>query len=308
MPTSNRFAAIDLGSNSFRLEIVRLRQGQFERVEHHKETVRQGGGLDADGRLSPAAMQRGWDCLARFSDRLKGLAPGQVRAVATQTLREARNRDEFLAQGQRLLGFPIEVISGQEEARLIYLGVARRLPDPEQRRLVLDIGGRSTELVVGHGGTPRALTSCLLGSVTWSVRYFGDQQLSARNFERAEQAAAAVLGDAAATYGRPHWDQAFGCSGTVGAIADALLLAALVPEPRQVTRAGLDWLRQQLIQARGVEAIRLKGIKPERRAVIGGGLSVLRALFEQLGIEQLHYVPGALRHGALHDMLEHPHA
>jgi len=301
-------AVVDLGSNSFRLEILRRSRGQLERVDYHKETVRQGGGLGPDGHLSPQALERGWDCLARFGQALQGFAPWQVRAVATQTLREARNRDDFLARGQRLLGFPIEVISGQEEARLIYRGVTQRLPASHERRLVLDVGGRSTELIVGSGGQARAMTSRLLGSVAWSMAHFGDERLSARQFERAEAAAQAVLGDAVADFGRPHWDAAYGCSGTVGAVADALRLGGQTAERHVVTRAGLHALRAQLIAVGDSDAIRLPGIKAERKAVIGGGVSVLCALFALLDIERLRYVPGALRHGALLDWLERPQA
>lgn len=307
MHTGNRFAALDLGSNSFRLEIARLELGQLQRMEYYKETVRQGGGLDADRRLSQDAMQRGWNCLARFAERLAGFKPSQVRAVATQTLREARNREEFLTVAQQILGFPIDVISGREEARLIYQGVAHLLPQSDERRLVLDIGGRSTELIVGSGYLAQTMESYRVGSVAWSMRYFPDGVLSARNFERAEIAAMALLDDAALTHGHRQWDVAYGCSGSVGAIADTLLLAGRTPARYIVTREGLDWLRDKLIKAGRFDAIKLEGIKEERKAVIGGGLAVLRALFELLGIEQLQYAYGALRHGALHDMLDRQH-
>src|SRR5690348_6723927 len=143
-------AAVDLGSNSYRLEIGRFEHGQVRRTEYIKETVRQGGGLDSSRNLTRDAMQRGWDCLARFGERLRGFRKPQVRAVATQTLREARNRDEFLARAHQVLGFPIDVISGREEARLIYQGVAHLLPQSDERRVVIDIGGRSTELILGR--------------------------------------------------------------------------------------------------------------------------------------------------------------
>ncbi|MCL1962528.1 MAG: Ppx/GppA family phosphatase [Desulfovibrionaceae bacterium] len=303
MPTADRLAAVDLGSNSFRLEIAQLELGQLRRVEYHKETVRQGAGLDDEGRLSQEAMQRGWSCLARFAGRLAGLAPSQVRAVATQTLREALNRDQFLIEAERILGFPIDVISGREEARLIYQGVAHLLPPSDERRLVLDIGGRSTELIVGQGRAPRVMESYPIGSVAWSMRYFADGQLSARNFERAEIAAKAVFDAAASTHGPAQWDMAYGCSGTVGAIADTLLAAGQTPARHIITRAGLAWLREKLIKARRVQAIRLDGIKDERKSVIAGGLATLCALADLLHIDRLRYAYGALRHGALYDML-----
>ncbi|RZJ08353.1 MAG: exopolyphosphatase, partial [Haliea sp.] len=159
MQNGTRLAAVDLGSNSFRLEIGRLDHGQIHRTEYLKETVRQGNGLDGDRNLTPEAMQRGWDCLARFGERLAGFRKGEVRAVATQTLREARNRDEFLARAHQVLGFPIDVISGREEARLIYQGVAHMLPQSSEKRLVVDIGGRSTEMILGRGLSARVMES-----------------------------------------------------------------------------------------------------------------------------------------------------
>jgi len=165
MQSGNRLAAVDLGSNSFRLEIGRLDHGEFRRTEYLKETVRQGGGLDENRNLTAQAMQAGWDCLARFGERLAGFKPEEVCAVATQTLREARNRDEFLQRANQVLGFPINVISGREEARLIYQGVAQMLPASEERRLVIDIGGRSTELILGQGRTPKVMESFRVGSI-----------------------------------------------------------------------------------------------------------------------------------------------
>ena len=167
MQNGNRLAAVDLGSNSFRLEIGRVDHGEFRRTEYLKETVRQGGGLDEDRNLTPAAMQAGWECLARFGERLAGFKPGEVKAVATQTLREARNRDVFLERANAVLGFPIDVISGREEARLIYQGVAHMLPQTDERRLVVDIGGRSTELILGTGLTPTVMESYLVQTLLW---------------------------------------------------------------------------------------------------------------------------------------------
>ena len=200
MTSENRLAAIDLGSNSFRLEIGVLDHGEFQRTEYIKETVRQGAGLDADRNLTAAAMQNGWDCLARFGERLAGFAPEQVRAVATQTLREARNRDAFLERANTVLGFPIDVISGREEARLIYQGVAHTLAPSDERRMVIDIGGRSTELILGQGFKPRVMESFRVGSIAWSTRYFPDGQFSRRAFEIAEIAAKAVLDEALDAY------------------------------------------------------------------------------------------------------------
>ncbi len=295
-------AAVDLGSNSFRLEIGRFDHGRIHRIEYLKETVRQGGGLDADRNLSAGAMQRGWDCLARFGERIAGFEATQVRAVATQTLREARNRDEFLAQAQQTLGFPIDVISGREEARLIYQGVAHLLPQSDQRRLVIDIGGRSTELVLGQGLEARTMESYRVGSVTWSMRYFPDGLFSAHAFEMAEIAAKAVLDEAVNTYRLGSWDTAYGSSGTIGAVSEVLTIAG--GPPGVVTREGLDWLQERLIKAQSADRLKLEGMKEDRRPVIGGGLSVLRALFDLLGITQMEAAQGALRHGVLYDLVD----
>jgi exopolyphosphatase/guanosine-5'-triphosphate,3'-diphosphate pyrophosphatase len=305
MQNGTRLAAVDLGSNSFRLEIGYLDHGQIQRTEYLKETVRQGNGLDENRNLSRQAMQRGWDCLARFGERLAGFRKHQVRAVATQTLREARNRDEFLTRATEILGFPIDVISGREEARLIYQGVAHLLPQSDERRLVVDIGGRSTELILGQSYAAEAVESFRVGSVAWSMRYFPDGVFSAQAFETAEVAAKAVLDEALNTYVPEAWDVAYGSSGTVGAVGDILLQAGWPQD--QVTRAGLDWLLERLLKAQSADRVRLEGMKEDRRAVIGGGVSVLRAVFDLLGIETMQVAQGALRHGALYDLLDREH-
>src|SRR3990167_1666101 len=216
MQNGTLLAAVDLGSNSFRLEIGRYAHGHIQRVEYLKETVRQGNGLDREHNLSHEAMQRGWDCLARFAERLADFPRAQVRAVATQTLREARNREEFLQRGSEVLGHHIDVVSGLEEARLIYQGVARLLPQSNERRLVVDIGGRSTELILGEQFTPHAVASFRVGSVAWSSRYFAEGLFSSQAFAAAEIAAKAVLDEAVETYHRDAWDVTYGSSGTVG--------------------------------------------------------------------------------------------
>jgi exopolyphosphatase/guanosine-5'-triphosphate,3'-diphosphate pyrophosphatase len=305
MKNGIELAAVDLGSNSFRLEIAQLDHGLLQRREYLKETVRQGNGLDADRNLTPEAMQRGWDCLGRFAERLAGFKKSQVRAVATQTLREARNREVFLAHARQILGFPIEVVSGREEARLIYQGVAHLLPQSDERRLVVDIGGRSTELILGQGYRSRFMDSYRVGSVAWSMRYFADGSFTPQAFETAEVAAKAVL-DEALTSCRPQdWDVAYGSSGTVGAVADVLQAAGW--PAGLITREGLDWLLERLLKAQSAERLRIEGMKDDRRAVIGGGVSVLRAVFDLLGIAEMHVTQGALRHGALYDLLDREH-
>lgn len=302
MQNGTRLAAVDLGSNSFRLEIGRLDHGQIHRTEYLKETVRQGNGLDAERNLTPEAMDRGLECLARFGERLAGFRKGEVRAVATQTLREARNRDEFLARAHEVLGFPIDVISGREEARLIYQGVAHLLPQSDERRLVVDIGGRSTEMILGQGFDARVMESYRVGSVAWSMKYFPDGQFTTAAFRRAEVAAQAVLEEALGAYAPASWDVAYGSSGTVGAVADVLGAAGFPKE--MVTHDGLEWLLDHLVQVGSADKLRLEGLKEDRRAVIGGGVAVLRAVFSMLEIREMHAAQGALRHGVLYDLLD----
>lgn len=302
MQNGTLLAAIDLGSNSFRLEIGRYHSGHIERIEYLKETVRQGSGLDDDKVLSQAAMQRGWECLARFAERLHGFKKQQVRAVATQTLREARNREEFLRHAQAILGFAIEVVSGHEEARLIYQGVSRLLPHSDEKRLVVDIGGRSTEMILGQGYTAQAMESYRLGSVAWSGRYFARGTVSAAAFKTAEVAAKAVLDEALDTFPPTEWNVAYGSSGTVGAVAE--MLGANGWATGLVTRSGLDWLTDRLIRAGNVDALKLDGLKDDRRPVIAGGVAVLRAIFDLFDIQQMLPAQGALRQGALYDLID----
>jgi exopolyphosphatase/guanosine-5'-triphosphate,3'-diphosphate pyrophosphatase len=271
-------------------------------VEYIKETVRQGNGLDGERNLTLEAMERGWDCLARFGERIAGFKPSQVRAVATQTLREARNRDIFLRKGKEILGFPIEVIAGREEARLIYLGVSHLLPQSDERRLVVDIGGRSTEMILGQHERASTLESYRVGSVAWSMKHFPDGLWTASAFKAAEIAAKAVLDEAQILFSRNQWDRCYGSSGTVGAVTD-VLSAAGWPQGL-ITRDGLAWLKERLLKAQKIDNLRVEGIKEDRRPVIGGGLAVLLAVFDLLQINEMHAAQGALRHGALYDLID----
>jgi exopolyphosphatase/guanosine-5'-triphosphate,3'-diphosphate pyrophosphatase len=300
-----QLAAIDMGSNSFRLEIAQLDQGRYRRVDYLKETVRLGGGLDANGLLTEEAASRGLACLARFAQRLRGFAPQQVRAVATQTLREARNRDAFLARAQTVLGRPIEVISGREEARLIYAGVARLQPS-NAPRLVIDIGGRSTEMILGHGRKALHAESFQVGSVSLSMRYFGDGRLSAEAFRAAQVAAGAELEEALEPFAPGRWREALGSSGTVGAVSQ--LLAASGITDGGITPDGLRWLIGRCIEAGRIDRIDLPGLKEDRRAVIAGGIAILYTLAAHFGIEVLQPARGALRQGVIFDLGERLHA
>jgi exopolyphosphatase/guanosine-5'-triphosphate,3'-diphosphate pyrophosphatase len=292
-------AAVDIGSNSFRLEIGQIAHGRYRRIDYLKETVRLGAGLDAHGLLTEAAAQRGLDCLARFASRLAGFKAAQVRAVATQTLREARNRDAFLLRAQAVLGHPIEVISGREEARLIYSGVAHVQPS-EHRRLVVDIGGRSTEMIIGEGRTPLAAESFQVGSVSLSQRFFGDGRITDAAFRAAQVAAGAELEEALTTFTRARWQEALGSSGTVSAVAQ-MLVASDVTDGR-ITPAGLRWCIARCIDAGHVDRLKLPALRDDRRPVIAGGLSILYTLATHFGIEALQPTKGALRQGVIVDL------
>jgi len=302
MKNETLLAAIDLGSNSFRLEICRYSHGLIQRIEYLKEAVRQGNGLDADRNLSAAAMERGWDCLSRFAERLAGFKSSQVRVVATQTLREARNRKAFLDKGQKILGFPIEVVSGREEARLIYQGVSHLLPLSAERRLIIDIGGRSTECILGQGKQSKVLESYRVGSVASSMKYFATGELTSHAFHKAEVAAKAIMDEAVAVFPKKSWDVAYGSSGTAGAVAEALEAAGWPADV--ISRKGMNWLKEHLIQIGHIDKLRLEGLREDRKAVIGGGLSVLSAVMDLFDIDTLKVTPGALRHGLLYDLIE----
>ncbi|MEQ1686227.1 MAG: exopolyphosphatase [Burkholderiaceae bacterium] len=300
-----QLAAIDMGSNSFRLEIGQLIDGRYRRIDYLKETVRLGAGLDLNGLLTEEATLRGLACLARFAQRLKGFVAPQVRAVATQTLREARNRDQFLARAQAELGFPIEVISGREEARLIYAGVARLQPSSVPR-LVVDIGGRSTEMILGQGRKPIRAESFQVGSVSLSMKYFGEGRFTEEAFRQAQVAAGAELEEALEPFAAVHWQEALGSSGTVGAVSQ-LLGASGVTDGR-ITPDALRWLMEQCLRAGKVEKLTLPGLKEDRRAVIAGGLSILYTLCTHFGIQALMPARGALRQGVIFDLDERLHA
>jgi exopolyphosphatase/guanosine-5'-triphosphate,3'-diphosphate pyrophosphatase len=295
----NRLAAVDIGSNSFRLEVGQIVHGRYRRISYLKDTVRLGAGLDADGMLTREAVERGLASLRRFANLLEGFDRAHVRAVATQTLREARNRNAFLQEAESALGYPVEIISGREEARLIFAGVAFLQPS-DKRRLVIDIGGRSTELILGEGPRPALAESFQLGSVSMSLRHFPDGRLTARAFREAQVAAGAELEEAQALFKRSRWEEALGASGTVGAVSQ-ILSAAGVTDGR-LTPAAVSWCIERCIEAGHVDAVRLPGLKDNRRPVLGGGLAILGALMSSFSIEELLPAAGALRQGVIVDL------
>ncbi len=297
-------AAIDMGSNSFRLEIGALPHGRYRRVDYLKDTVRLGAGLDASGQLTEEAAQRGLACLRRFAQRLEGFHPDQVRAVATQTLREAKNRNAFLLRAQDALGFEIEVVTGREEARLIYAGVHHLQPpvNPDAGRLVIDIGGRSTELILGQGRTPKVAESFAIGCVSLSLRFFPDGRITHEGFRAAQVAAGAELEEALVAFSGDQWVEALGSSGTASAVAQ--LMAANGISDGRITPAGLRWCIERCLAAGHVDRIDLPGLKPDRRAVLPGGLAILYTLATHFDIAALLPAKGALRQGVIVDLHE----
>lgn len=302
---ADALAAIDLGSNSFRLEIARLRSGDYKSLAYWKEPIRLGAGLDEEQNLSEPAMQRALDCLQRFGTELKGFGVERVRAVATQTLREAKNRDAFLLRAEAALGHPVEVIAGREEARLIYAGVSRLQPS-KAPRLVIDIGGRSTELILGQGTRPLRAESFAVGSVGLSLRFFPQGELTAEAFRQAQVAAAAEFEEAQAQFAKgsstPDWTEALGASGTVGAVSS--LLEASGISDGSIDAEGLRWCMAACLRAGHVRDLRLPGLKEDRRGVVAGGLAILYTLITQFGIKSLKPAKGALRQGLVFDLDE----
>ncbi len=299
--SSSALAAIDLGSNSFRLEVGQVRQGKYRQHHCRKEMVSLGAGLDAQGRLSREAIDRGLRCLRIFAAEVAELSPLKLRVVATQTLREARNRDEFLSRAEDALGQPVEVISGHEEARLIFAGVAFLHPS-SRRRLVIDIGGRSTEVIVGEANTPSVMASFPIGSASLSQAFFHDGRITAAGFCAAQLAVSAKLGKALTRFTSPHWDEVMGSSGTAGTIS-AVLKASGITDGR-LTAKGLRWLIDRCIESGRVDRLELPGLKERRRSVLAGGLAILSMLIEHCGIRKLHPAKGALRQGVIIDLHE----
>jgi exopolyphosphatase/guanosine-5'-triphosphate,3'-diphosphate pyrophosphatase len=298
---STSLAVVDLGSNSFRLEIGRVEGSQIYQLDTWRETLRIGAGLDGQGRLKPAAIKAALACLSRFRERLSGLHPSAVRAVATNTFRVATNAREFLRQAERALGFPIDVISGHEEARLIYFGVAHELPPSLEPRLVIDIGGGSTEFVIGRGLEPERLESLKIGCVGMTQRFFADGRITAGALDAAQTIAHAEIEAIAAAFGPRHWREAYGSSGTALALADILVQNGY--SDGGITPAGLARLRRKMLAAGHVSRLKLLALKGERAPVLAGGLAIMTAAVAALSVKRIDPVGGALRLGVLYDLL-----
>jgi exopolyphosphatase / guanosine-5'-triphosphate,3'-diphosphate pyrophosphatase len=292
-------AAVDLGSNSFRLQVAKIEGEQLYMLDGLREPVRLAAGLTADNYLDEAAQQRALSALARFAERLRELPPEAVRVVGTNSLRVAVNAAEFIARAELVLGFPIEVIAGREEARLIYLGVAHGLPPSDEQLLVMDIGGGSTEFIIGHGLTPIKLESLYMGCISYSCRFFPDGKITRHNLEQAELAARNELQTIVADY-KGQWQKAIGSSGTAKAIAEILEMNGF--SRNGITRDGLDALRAHLLKVGDVQKLGLLGLRPDRVPAIAGGFAIMYAAFVELDIKQMQAGISALREGVLYDL------
>ena len=294
-------AAVDLGSNSFHMVVARIVQNDLLFVDRLRERVALGAGLDVHKKLTEEAQQRALACLSRFGERLRGMPPGSVRAVGTSALRMARNSRPFLARAGQELGHPIEIVSGAEEARLIYLGVAHDLSDDQSRRLVVDIGGGSTECVLGERFEALKTDSLHMGCVNWSQRFFPGGGITREAMTRARIAARLELQSMERHYRALGWQECIGSSGTIVAI-DGILRESGWSE-RAITSKGLRKLRKALVAGGSADRLDLPGLQAERAPVLPGGVAILSAVFDGLGIEEMQASQGALREGVLYDLL-----
>lgn len=295
-------AAIDLGSNSFHMVIARYTLGQLRVVDRLRETVRMADGLDGKGGLSAEARQRALECLARFGQRIRAIPSVRVRALATNTVRQLRSPQAFLMPAETALGHAIEVVSGREEARLIYLGVAHaQPPKPDQRRLVIDIGGGSTEFIIGQGMQTLERESLQAGCIASTRRFFPGGKLSRKRWKDALTEIGAEFQQFANKYRALGWHEALGSSGTHKAISE--ICATMKLSKGAITAEALPHLRDELLKAKRIEDINLPGLSADRRPIIAGGILVLEAAFQALGLQKLLVSKAAMREGILYDIL-----
>lgn len=298
-------AAIDLGSNSFHMIVARTEGDHFQVFDRMREMVRLAAGLNADNELTDEAVARALACLSRFGERVTDLPPGAVRVVGTNTLRKARNSASFIEEAEVALGHPIDVISGYEEARIIYLGVSHGLDDDSEQRLVMDIGGGSTELILGRRFEPLHMASLHMGCVSQSARFFSDGRIDAKRMRNAEIAARQELEPIQGRYRRVGWQSAIGASGSILAVRDVVTAQGWSEEG--ISAESLAKLRRKMIDAGHVDRLTLQGLSDERRPVFPGGVAILCATFEAMGIERLRASESALREGLLYDLLGRIH-
>jgi exopolyphosphatase/guanosine-5'-triphosphate,3'-diphosphate pyrophosphatase len=297
--------AVDLGSNSFHLAIGRVDGDQVYPLDSLKETVRLATGLTPDKNLDSLAQDRAFAALRKFSERLAGMPPEAVRVVGTNALRVAKNAQPFLRRAEGILGFPIEVIPGREEARLIYMGVVHSLPQSNHNRLVVDIGGGSTEFIIGNKLRPKATESLYMGCVSYTGRFFGEGRIEKKSLRHAELAAREQVQTIAARFAREGWKEAVGSSGTARSIAEVLQKNGQADG--RITAAGLGWLREQLLAAGDFRKLALPGLREERIPVVAGGVAIMSGVFDELDLDEMTVAAGALRDGVLWDLLGRVH-
>jgi exopolyphosphatase/guanosine-5'-triphosphate,3'-diphosphate pyrophosphatase len=300
-PVPDVIAAVDLGSNSFHMVVARYSHGQLVIIDRLREMVRLAAGVEENGRIDKEVAARAIACLQRFGQRLRDIRAESVRVVGTNALRVAHRKQLFLERAREALGHPIEIISGMEEARLIYSGVAHTMPSEPGRRLVVDIGGGSTELIIGEGLAPLELESLQMGCVSLSERFFRDGKVSAKRMARARMAARLELEPVQAAFKRRGWERCAGSSGTVRAIAEAI--RELDPQAVTLNGAGLERTVDHLIGAGHVRELRLAAITEDRRPVFPGGIAILAEIFAALGLKEMRIAEGAMREGLLYDMV-----
>ncbi|MHB0776791.1 exopolyphosphatase [Halomonas sp. WWR20] len=297
-----RLAAIDLGSNSFHLLVANYHEGQLQVVAKLGEKVQLAAGLDEHNLLTEAAMQRALDCLGQFAPFLDGIDAAEVRVVGTNALRSAGNSQQLIDRAEAVIGHPIEIIAGREEARLIYLGAAHALADVHGRRLIVDIGGGSTEFIIGERFEPLALESLDMGCVAFTRRFFANGEISEKRFRQAELAALSELANIARPYLELGWHDPVGSSGTIKAVA-SVLEADGQSNDGTIRREALLSLRKQLLKHKQLEKVALEGLKADRAKVFPAGVAILCAIFEAFDLEYMRYSDGALREGVLYDLV-----
>lgn len=300
-PQLETYAAVDLGSNSFHLLVARREHGELRVLDRIKEMVRLGGGLDEEGNLDEEVQQRALDCLSRFGQRLRGIPAANLRAVGTQTFRRLKQADEFLLASETALECPIDIIAGREEARLVYLGVSQWVAGTRQRKLVMDIGGGSTELIIGDDADPIEMESMQFGCVSVTNRFFSDGNISARKLRKAQRAVAAELQEIQTIYRKAGWQTAIGSSGTFRSAAS--MCEANGWCAKGVTAQALKKLKQKALTFKTIDDIDIDGLSERRKPVFIGGLAVLLACFKALAIDEMLVSPYALREGLLQDLL-----
>jgi len=295
-------AAVDLGSNSFHMILAQMRDDHFQVIDKLREMVQLRSGLNKQGKLSRAVQLRALACLERFGQRIEGLPEGSVRIVGTNTLRVAKNSDVFLKKASKALGHPIEIITGEEEARLIYSGVAYALNFDSKRRLVMDIGGGSTEYIIGEALEGLQRESLGMGCVSFSQQFFADGRVTSERMKKAGIAAATRLRAIQKTYRDLGWDAAIGASGTIRCVANIVKEEGWAIDGR-ITLESLEKLIDAMVDAGHMNVLKVDGLSAERRAVLPGGVAILHASFEQLKIKQMTVSDGALREGLLYDLI-----